>query len=397
MKIGIYFPGFPPEAGGGYTFEQDILSALIKLSPQSHHQFTLFFQARHSNTPEFKSPNLQTITLEEENSVSKLSSLTTKITGKIRLRKSPVESTFQKSVRQKNIEFIWFPTSIYSPVEIPYIATVWDIQHRLQPWFPEVSANGQWNFRESYYAAYLHRATYIITPNETGMRELSLFYQLPLDRFRLLPHPVPYIEISSNSEDIPKVLEKYKIPPLYLLYPAQFWSHKNHANLLLAHQILRNQFHIDIDLVLVGSDQGNMQYVQNFAENISLKENVHFLGFIPRNDLIALYRGAFALTYVTFFGPENLPPLEAFSCGCPVIASSVAGSKEQLGEAALQVDGRKPEEIALGVKRLFDDPILRKFLVEKGNERAVTYTNINYVQDVFKMLDEFEPVRRNWQ
>jgi hypothetical protein len=37
---------------------------------------------------------------------------------------------------------------------------------------------------------------------------------------------------------------------------------------------------------------------------------VRFLGFVPRSDLVMLYRHAFALAYVTFFGPENLPPLE---------------------------------------------------------------------------------------
>jgi glycosyltransferase involved in cell wall biosynthesis len=308
-----------------------------------------------------------------------------------------VESPLQKKVKEKNIEFMWFLTPIYESVDIPYIATMFDIQHRLQPWFPEVGTNVMWNYRESYYSTHLRRATYIITPNEIGMKELALFYQITPDRFRLLQHPVPSVEAPMSSEDIQKVLEKHKIPPLYLIYPAQFWPHKNHVNLLLALQILRDQYQIDIDLVLVGSEKGNMQFVQDVAKRLSLSQHVHFLGFVPRYELIALYQGAFALTYVSFFGPENLPPLEAFACECPVIASDVPGSKEQFDDAALIVKGHQPEDIAQAVKKLINDPALRKSFIEKGKKRAMRYTSNDYVQDIFRMLNEFEPVRRNWQ
>jgi glycosyltransferase involved in cell wall biosynthesis len=140
-----------------------------------------------------------------------------------------------------------------------------------------------------------------------------------------------------------------------------------------------------------------MEFVQAVAEKLSLSQHVHFLGFVPRHELIALYRGAFALTYVSFFGPENLPPLEAFACECPVIASDVPGSKEQFDDAALTVKSYHPEEIAQAVKKLIDDPDLRKSFIEKGKKRAMHYTSSHYIQDIFKMLNEFEPVRRNWR
>jgi glycosyltransferase involved in cell wall biosynthesis len=398
MRVGVSFPGFPPESGGGYTFEKGILDALIDLAPQGHHQFTLFFQTNPPGIPEFRSSNLQKVILGEEKPVSKVGSFAKRLTTRMGMTNSSLgENAFRRAVRQERIEFVWFPTSIYDPIDTPYIATVWDIQHRLQPWFPEVSAKGQWEYREAYYATYLRRATYIITANESGMREISLFYQLPRDRFRMIPHPAPRVVKSSNPDAVAKVLVKYGIPSLYLFYPAQFWPHKNHANLLFALQILRNQYHIDIDLVLTGSDQGNMQYVQKMVEERALKNSVHFLGFVPSNELIALYEGAFALTYVTFFGPENLPPLEAFAYGCPVIASNVAGSQEQLGDAALKVDARIPEDIALAVKRLTDDPALRNSLINNGRWRASSFTNISFVSKVFEMLDEFEPIRRTWQ
>ncbi len=120
------------------------------------------------------------------------------------------------------------------------------------------------------------------------------------------------------------------------------------------------------------------------------EEQVHFLGFVSRADLISLYRNAFALTYVSFCGPENLPPLEVFALGCPVVASKVSGAAEQLGEAAILVDPSNPEEIANAIKVLLDDPSLVRTMVERGRQRALRWTGRDFVHGVFKILDDLD-------
>jgi glycosyltransferase involved in cell wall biosynthesis len=150
-------------------------------------------------------------------------------------------------------------------------------------------------------------------------------------------------------------------------------------------------------VVFAGSDKGNADYVRTFASQLQPSIDVSFLGFVPVEDLVALYRGAFALSYVTFFGPENLPTLEAFALGCPVVASDVSGAREQLGDAALFVDPRNPLEIAAAVKQLHDDESLRRTLIDKGRARAERWTAKDFVRGVFAAFDEFEPVRRCWR
>jgi glycosyltransferase involved in cell wall biosynthesis len=159
---------------------------------------------------------------------------------------------------------------------------------------------------------------------------------------------------------------------------------------------LRDEHRHEFQLVFVGSDKGNQEYVKSFASQFKPSLDVAFLGFVPLDDLIALYRGAFALTYVTFFGPENLPPLEAFALGCPVIASDVPGAREQLGDAALLVEPRQPAAIANAVKTLYDNEALRRELVAKGRARAEAWTAKEFVRGVFNAFDEFEPVRTCW-
>ena len=61
------------------------------------------------------------------------------------------------------------------------------------------------------------------------------------------------------------------------------------------------------------------------ARELGVAERVHFLGFVETDELVALYHHAHALTYMSLFGPENLPPLEAMALGCPVVAADVPG------------------------------------------------------------------------
>jgi glycosyltransferase involved in cell wall biosynthesis len=148
--------------------------------------------------------------------------------------------------------------------------------------------------------------------------------------------------------------------------------------------------------VLAGSDKGNEAYIRQMMAELDLVSQVYFVGFVGPDDLIALYRHACCLAYITFCGPENLPPLEAFALGCPVVASEVAGAREQLGDAALLVDPKQPEQIARAIKSLQGDAVLRQTLIERGFKRASQFTGEDFVRGIFDVLDEFEPIRRCW-
>ena len=83
-------------------------------------------------------------------------------------------------------------------------------------------------------------------------------------------------------------------------------------------------------------------------------------------DMASLYRHARGLVMPTFFGPTNIPPLEAFAVGCPVAVSSVYGMPEQLGDAALYFDPTSVYEIAACVRKLWVDDSTRQTLIDRG-------------------------------
>jgi len=392
MKVGIFLDNIKPTSGGGFTFLDEIIQALMRL--ESKHIFVLFNYLNKKQSKEITPKHVEFVSLRLNFLERRLAK--GRVGKLLRLHKRfELEQRLGRLVAEHRIELMWFVTALIE-VDIPYIFTVWDLQHRLQPWFPEVSANGGWRIRENAFSTAIPRASKVIVGTEAGKAEIIHFYRVPPERVKLIPHPTPQFALTALEDSNETVLTKYHIPEGYLFYPAQFWAHKNHIGLLLAVKLLRQKYGCIFPVVLVGSDSGNLQYVRRIADELDLSAQVHFLGFIPREDLAELYRNAFALTYLTFFGPDNLPPLEAFALGCPVIASNVSGAQEQLGDAALLVDPKNEEQIAQAVMTLHDDPVLRQTLVQRGLKRATKWTGDDYVRGVFSILDEFEPVRRCW-
>jgi glycosyltransferase involved in cell wall biosynthesis len=148
--------------------------------------------------------------------------------------------------------------------------------------------------------------------------------------------------------------------------------------------------------VLTGSDKGNLNHVSKTIAALGLTSQVHMLGFVPEADLRELYREAVSLTFPSFFGPDNIPPLEAFALGCPVVAAAVPGSEEQLGKGALLFDPADPADIARAIMNVHRDLRLRAELVQRGKEIASARSPKAYVGQICHILDAFAPIRRCW-
>ncbi|MHC5673364.1 glycosyltransferase family 4 protein [Nostoc sp.] len=404
MKIAVLVSNQIRETGGGYTFESQVLENLLKLAPESKHTFVLY--TFKQKLPEnILSSSIAVVSLHrplKEKLKSIISRTKNSIIHKLRYLRSEfkIEGYYDKfvlnSLLKNEIDLTLSLSRENLTLDFPYITIVWDLQHRLQAYFPEISVGGEWEWREQYYSKMLQRAAFVITGTEIGKGEIEKFYQVSSEKIKVIPLPTPQLTISSNFSNS-DILEKYNLPSKYLFYPAQFWSHKNHIGLLLGIKFLKEKYALQFPLVLVGSDQGNESYVREMVKKLDLSNQVYFLGFVPQEDIAPLYRNAFALTFITFFGPDNLPPLEAMALGCPVIASNVSGAKEQLGDAALLVNPKQPEEIAKAIKSLWEDTVMRQTLIERGFKRACKWTTKDYVKEIFSILDDFEGIRRCWK
>jgi glycosyltransferase involved in cell wall biosynthesis len=384
VKVAVHLPELDPRLGGGFTFQESLAAALERARGETDHQFVIY--ARGDAGPGSVRLQLSPRALAARRLVRLTREVQERALG---IRPLSGRTWFERSLDRERIDLVWFGTPRAEDCRgRPFVFTIWDLEHLEQPWFPEVSANGEWELRQVFYSRYVPRATRIIVPNAAGREQVVRHFHVRPERVLVLPHPTP--EFARSAAASPDHADGPAIPAPYLLYPAQYWSHKNHATLLRALAQLP-----EYTLACVGSDKGYLEHVRGMADQLGVLDRVRFLGFVESDDLAALYRRAHALVYLSFFGPENLPPLEAFALGCPVVQADVPGAREQLGDAALFVPPTDAAAAADAVRRL-EDRALRPRLIDAGRERAARYTADGYVRGVLDFLDAFEPVRSCW-
>jgi glycosyltransferase involved in cell wall biosynthesis len=289
------------------------------------------------------------------------------------------------------------PTAVSFEAGVPYIMAVHDLQHRLHPEFPEVSADGLWEGREYMFRNGTRRALLVLVDSEVGKEDVLTFYGpygVTPDMVKVLPFlPAPYLSSDVSAGEKDRVRRQYNLPERYLFYPAQFWPHKNHIRIVQALAFLKEERRLEADIVLVGTHDDRLRertfrQVMSLARKLGLGPRVHYLGYAPDEDMSALYAGAVALVMPTFFGPTNIPPLEAWALGCPVLTSDIRGIREQMGHAAVLVDPASVESIADGINRLWMHEELRRTLVDRGRKRLASYGPDEFRDRLAEILEQ---------
>lgn len=277
-----------------------------------------------------------------------------------------------KSLLSEKCDLWIFPSQDAASYQIPVpaLASIHDLMHRYERRFPEVSAKGEYRRRELHYKNICKWTRGVLVDSEVGKHHVMESYGLSAERIHVLPYIAPaYMYSYQTPTDFGS---RYPLPKKFIFYPAQFWEHKNHKNLIKAAGRLKQDIP-DLKLVLVGSKKNGYESALRLVQKLNLIEDVIFLGYVPDDDMPELYRRARALVMPTFFGPTNIPPLEAFVVGCPVAISGIYGIPEQVGDAALLFDPESVDEIAESIKRLWTDDELCAELAKKGRHKAATW------------------------
>ena len=286
----------------------------------------------------------------------------------VRFKRLGLMGRFERQLLDHGCDLAYFVTPSGSSAALQrlnYIATLWDLCHRDTPEFPEVREFGELTVREDGLRTELAAAFAILTDSAALADAASRRYGIDRDRLLAMPFaPAPQLE-SGSAKDKASVLAKYRLNEGYFFYPAQFWAHKNHIRILQALLVLRDAGHRPA-VVFAGGDQGSRCHVDDFARRNKVEGQVRFLGFVPAEDLRGLYEGSRAVVMPTYFGPTNLPPLEAWLLGRPLVYSSQC--HEQAGEAALLVDPDDAKALADAMTAC-DDEATRNRLVAAGKSR----------------------------
>ena len=223
-------------------------------------------------------------------------------------------------------------------------------------------------------------------------------YGIDLERIHILPFQ-PAEATRSKTDLITsqklKINEKFKVDK-YVFYPAQFWAHKNHVYLLEGLFILEQKYGLKISAIFSGDDKGNKKYVENHAKKLKLEDRIHFVGFVKNEEIVELYKQSIALVMPSYFGPTNLPPLEAFQLGVPVLYSDQPGLRDQVGDAALLMDLKDPNSMALHLKQLIENEQLREQLIKLGYVRLKHFDSYDRVEILKNIIQDFRWRRFCW-
>lgn len=273
-----------------------------------------------------------------------------------------------------NADLLTFNPALAGYAHLPIAATVHDLMHRYERRFPEVG--GEHDRRERVFAGMCRFARAILVDSELGRWHVHESFGFPLERTYVLPFVPPgYVLAPPSAAPHPSLRT---LPEKYIFYPAQFWEHKNHPRLIRAVASAIRQAP-DMALVLVGSARHN-GYAATAAlvDELGLRDRVRFLGYVPNEAMGQLYRRARAMVFPTFFGPTNIPPLEAFATGCPSAVSNIYAMPEQVGDAALLFDPNSIDEIANVLVRLWTDDALCAELARRGRARSEAWTPAHF-------------------
>lgn len=308
-------------------------------------------------------------------------------------------SELGKWLRQHRVDWVLYTGTDSNSFEsgVPYVMPVFDLQHRLQPEFPEVSAGDEWDEIEYVFRNGTREALLILADSDVGKEDILEYYGpygVTPDRVKVLPYlPAPYLSPHVPPSERVRVRTTYRLPERYLLYPAQLWPHKNHVRVVQALGLLKEDKKTDIHVVLCGTHSGAIRTgvyreMMREAHRLRVVEQLHYLGYVPNDAMSALYAEAVGLVMPTFFGPTNIPIIEAWLFGCPVLTSDIRGIREQVGDAGLLVEPRSVEAIAAGMGRLWEEAMLRAELAQRGTQRLATYSTQDFCAKLAEIIEE---------
>jgi glycosyltransferase involved in cell wall biosynthesis len=270
----------------------------------------------------------------------------------------------------------------------PFVFTLHDLQER---YYPQNFTVAQRIWRGFANKSLSHAAAEIICESNYVRRDIHNFLGVSESKIAVIPAP-PISEFSSidpASAQFIQAVEEAALPEQFILYPAQFFRHKNHLRLAEAFALVLKAYP-HCHLLLTGKRIYDFDKVMSRVAELGIQDRVRYLGFVDAGVLAAVYSRAKLVVIPTLFESISIPVYEAFRVGVPVCASNVVGLPEQIGDAGVLFDPLSISDMAEKICSLLGDADLRKDLIRRGKERISALTADWYAGQLENVLDRTE-------
>jgi len=277
-----------------------------------------------------------------------------------------------------------FPNFILPPLRSGRtVVSIHDLSFIRYPEFAEEK-----NLR--YLSARIHdtvqRADAIITISEFSATELSDLMKVERSRVHPIHLGIADDFAGSSVQRDATALAELGIQQPYLLTVGTVEPRKNLPFMVDVFERLEA---FDGQLVIAGMRGWKCEPILDRMRNSSRAEDIRYVQYVPDEDLPALYANAELFLLTSHYEGFGFTPLEAMSCGTPVLSSAGGSLPEVLGDAAVIVDGFDADLWAIRAQELLTDNTLRDRLVAEGRKRAARYTwedTVRKTWDVYRGL-----------
>lgn len=211
----------------------------------------------------------------------------------------------------------------------------------------------------------------IIAISQCTKQDIIKFYSIPEERIEVVYQGCnPLFYRTTSIDEIQAIKKRYGLPSNYLLCVGTLEQRKNQLSILQSLALANN----DIHLVLTSKPTKYQVIIEERIKSLGLQQRVHILNNVLNPDLPAIYQGATAFTYLSWFEGFGIPVLEALVSGIPVIAATGSCLEEAGGPASLYCNPFDYQQIAAYINELTCDSKKREDMAVSGKEYAKRFS-----------------------
>lgn len=296
-----------------------------------------------------------------------------------------------KDVGIFDLLFCPFTAPVYFKSGVPAVSIIYDLQYKTYPHFFTDEDNYH---RDRTFRTACQRATKLVAISEySRLKALEHSQELEPDNIKTI-HLAMANRLANNTFNEKYLNEKNLKVNQYIIYPANFWKHKNHEMLITAFQIARHQgLDKEIKLVFTGAPSERQQYLKTITTKFNLSDHIVFLDYVSTDELASLMYYSLAMIFPSLYEGFGIPLIEAMALDVPIACSNLTSLPEVGADAVLLFDPKKPQEIADSILKITSDEALRQKLISQGKIRVQAFSDTEKM--ALDYLTIFEDVMMN--
>lgn len=271
--------------------------------------------------------------------------------------------------RSEKVDLLHCPKSsvpVVSPC--PVVVTLHDLIPLDFPQFETFTARCYWRM---HIPLAVRRSSRIITISEYARKGIMERFGIASDRIDVILQGIDRsMGQSRDAAEGEWIRRRYGLDSGYILYVGTIQPRKNLPTLVAAYAALDPQLRKGRPLVIVGRRGWMTEELDQAIARHRIEQEVIFTGFVPDEELPHIYDGAAVAAYLSHCEGFGRPPLEAMTCGIPVVVSDTGAIPEVVGDAGLTVCHTSISEVSAALACILTDQSLAERLRHKGRERA---------------------------